>query len=146
MSEPSTTVLEDSGPTVFTRCLAKSIDLCVVLFLNSILSNVVGALLGFIYMLIHDGLFSGQSLGKRVFKLKSVSVHTRLPCGYRESAIRNAPIGIATFFAIIPFWGWILAIIVGIPVVVLEIYLMATRDKGQRLGDVMADTEIVSLK
>lgn len=129
--------------SVVVRCLAKAADFSVVLLLNAFLPVVVGALLGFIYMLVHDGMFSGQSIGKRLFRLKVMHVKNDLPCTIRESAVRNAPLGVATFFAIIPFWGWILAVLVGIPLVAIEIYLMVTRPGGHRLGDVMADTVVV---
>lgn len=57
--------------------------------------------------------------------------------------IRNAPIGVATFFGIIPFWGWIILVLLGIPLLALEVYLMVTLANGGRLGDVMADTHVV---
>lgn len=131
--------------SVLNRCLAKSIDICVVIFLNTVFPHVVGALMGFLYMLVEDGLFAGQSLGKRMLKLKVIHVKDGLPCTYRESAIRNAPVGVATFFAIIPFWGWILAVLVGIPLIIFEIYLMMSREMGLRLGDVMADTLVIDI-
>ena len=112
MNEPDTILIEDNRPSVFSRCMAKSLDISVVLFLNTVFPVVAGAVLGFIYMLIHDGLFAGQSPGKKMLKLKSVNFHTRLPCSYKESAIRNATIGIAAFFSIISFCGWILAVLV----------------------------------
>jgi hypothetical protein len=50
---------------------------------------------------------------------------------------------VATFFALIPVWGWLLVILLGIPLLLIEVYLMLTVPKGQRLGDVMGDTEVV---
>ncbi len=131
---------------VLTRCFAKGIDFSIVLLLNAVLPHVVGALLGFLYMLVHDGLFKGQSPGKRFFHLNVLHTKSRQVCSYRDSAIRNSPLGVATFFAIIPFWGWILLVLVGVPLVTLEIYLMATRADGYRLGDIMADTQVVEDK
>jgi len=131
--------------SALTRCIAKAIDLSVILLLSVILPYHVGALLGFIYTLVHDGLFQGQSLGKRLFHLRTIDLKTNEPCSLRESVIRNSPFGVATFFGIIPFWGWIILIILGIPLVVLELYLMLTLENGGRLGDVMADTRVVEV-
>lgn len=141
-------ILQDQAvPTdkvsTLTRCIAKGIDLCLIFLLSIVLPYPVGVLLGFIYTLIHDGIKDGQSLGKRLFHLKVVHLPERHACTIRESAIRNAPLGVATLFGIIPFWGWIILILLGIPLVALEIYLMLTQANGGRLGDVMADTKVI---
>lgn len=141
-------VLESPTPGIakvstLVRCVAKGLDLCVIFFLSIVLPYPVGVLLGFMYTLIHDGLYKGQSLGKRVFHLRVMHLKTGEPCTLRESVIRNAPLGVATFFSIIPFWGWIILVLLGIPLVALEVYLMLTLANGGRLGDVMADTQVV---
>jgi hypothetical protein len=89
------------------------------------------------------GPFSGQSVGKRLLKLRTRNLVHGGPAGYRDSLLRNAPVGIATFFAIIPVWGWLILGLVGLPLMVMEVYLMATAANGHRLGDVMGDTEVV---
>ena len=128
--------------STLTRCIAKGIDLGVIIMLSLILPPA-GAFLGFLYTLTHDGLYKGQSLGKYIFQLKVIHLKNDEPCTLRESMIRNATLGVATFFGIIPFWGWIILIVLGIPLVALEIYLMVTLENGGRLGDVMADTRVV---
>ena len=70
-------------------------------------------------------------------------VKERVPASIKASILRNAPVGVATFFAIIPVWGWIILGIIGIPLMVMEVYLMATVETGLRLGDVMGDTEVI---
>jgi uncharacterized RDD family membrane protein YckC len=148
------------------------VDIFIVLVLAALPLYPVGPLLGFVYSLIADGLklpgrgtqsVQGQSVGKWIFKLRVVMVVTRrvgepgnggmaeaetvvrerVPASIKASALRNAPVGVATFFAIIPVWGWIILGIVGIPLMIMEIYLMATVETGHRLGDVMGDTEVV---
>lgn len=140
---------EQASPTdkvsTLTRCIAKGIDLCVIFFLSIVLPYPLGVLLGFIYTLIHDGIRDGQSLGKRLFHLKVIHLPEKNACTIRESAIRNAPLGVATLFGIIPFWGWIILILLGIPLVALEVYLMLTQSNGGRLGDVMGDTKVVEV-
>ncbi|MBI3542878.1 MAG: RDD family protein [Deltaproteobacteria bacterium] len=129
--------------STLTRCIAKGVDLCVIILLSVVLPYPVGVLLGFGYTLVHDGVHKGQSLGKWLFQLKVMNLKTNEPCTLRESVIRNAPLGVATFFGIIPFWGWIILVLLGIPLVALEVYLMVTLPNGGRLGDVMGDTHVV---
>lgn len=143
-------VLHEQAPALakvstLTRCIAKGVDLCVIFLFSVVLPYPVGVLLGFIYTIIHDGMFSGQSLGKRLFHLKAVQLKDEQPCGLRESVIRNSPLGVAALFGIIPFWGWIILIILGIPLMALEIYLMLTQPGGARLGDVMGDTKVIEV-
>lgn len=129
------------------RVLAKVIDLVLAFLVASILPNFIGPFLGFIYTLVADGLdfgtLSGQSLGKKVMDLQVRSTRTNRPCTYRESVIRNSPVGFVTFFSVIPFWGWLIAGFVGIPLLAIELYLMLKAESAHRLGDVMADTEVV---
>jgi hypothetical protein len=136
------------------RCLAKALDMIAIVFASLVLPHPVGVFIGLIYILIHDGLPGGQSLGKRVFGLRTVMFDgteggghgQATPCDFAESALRNAPLGAATFFAIIPFWGWFISVLLGVPMIAIEIYLMVTRPQGARLGDVMADTRVVLAK
>ena len=130
--------------SVLVRFIAKTIDIAIIVLLNVLLPYPVGVILGFLYTLIHDGIFHGRSVGKILFHLKTIHLKDNKPCNYRESIIRNSPIAVATFFGIIPFWGWILLILMGIPLMILEVYLMIIRPDGSRLGDVMADTKVVA--
>jgi uncharacterized RDD family membrane protein YckC len=143
------------------------VDIFLVLALSALPLYPVGPLLGFAYSLIADGLplgrVPGRSFGKMLFKLRVVMVvsrnvsepgsggigdtetivRERVPASFRASIFRNAPVGVATFFAIIPIWGWLILGLVGIPLMIMEVYLMATVDNGHRLGDVMGDTEVI---
>lgn len=126
------------------RISAKVIDLVFVILLAAILPYPIGPFLGFTYSLLCDGFrfgpFKSQSIGKRVFGLTVKRKGSKAPVMFKESALRNAPVGVATFFAIIPVWGWIILILVGVPLMALEIYLMMK--SGIRLGDVMGETEV----
>ena len=129
------------------RAFAKFIDFLIVLFLGLIWRGGPGALFGFLYSITADGLpirpskqkNEGQSLGKRLMKIKVIGSHARL----KSSLIRNAPVGVVTFLMIIPFWGWILSLLVGVPLLLIELSLIFRADHRQRLGDVMAETEVV---
>jgi uncharacterized RDD family membrane protein YckC len=135
--------------SVINRVIAKLIDVLILVAMAAILPYPLGPILGFLYSLFGDGIqfggFHGQSLGKRIMRLKVVHLTRRKPCTLRESALRNAPVGVATFFAIIPVWGWLILGLIGIPLMIMEVYLMLSVEKGHRLGDVMGDTEVVEV-
>jgi hypothetical protein len=138
------------------RVGAKFVDLAIVMVFAAAFYPI-GPLLGFVYSLFADALpikgFSGQSLGKKLLKLRAVSLRPYPVMGkdgfpalsYRDSLFRNAPVGVATFFALIPVWGWAILALIGFPLMIVEIYLLVRAPRGQRLGDVMADTEVVEL-
>lgn len=135
---------------LLARVGAKAIDFVVVVLVAVILPYPLGPLLGFLYSLLADGLpwkpLRGQSVGKKLLKLRVWSRSRHAPANLRDSALRNAPVALATFFAIIPVWGWIILVLVGLPLMAMEIYLMATAEAGHRLGDQMGDTEVLDLK
>ena len=135
---------------VANRIIAKGIDLILVILVAAFFPTVLGPILGFAYSLFADGMqfgsFKGQSVGKKIMNFQTVYVETQKPISYKTSLIRNSPIGIATFFSIIPFWGWIILVLVGFPLMAIEIYLMVLVESGHRLGDVMADTEVIQVK
>jgi uncharacterized RDD family membrane protein YckC len=125
-----------------SRLFAKFIDLLIVFMLGRALGTS-GAVLGFIYSIVADGLpiekMKGQSLGKKWVGIRVVD-HEGRPARLRTSVIRNIPVGFVTFLMIVPFWGWILSALVGIPLGLIELSLIARADQHQRLGDVMADS------
>lgn len=132
---------------IANRVVAKCIDLATTMGLAVLLPYPLGPLLGFLYSIFADGLnfgrLKGQSLGKKVMKLQVIHLVREEPASFRDSALRNAPVGVATFFAIIPVWGWLILGLIGVPLMVMEVYLMMTVERGRRLGDVMGDTEVV---
>lgn len=127
------------------RIFAKFIDLLIVLFLAFLWKGGPGSLIGFLYSLIADGLpfrkFTGKSIGKKMMgiEVNRLSASSSL----KASVTRNAPVGFVTFLMIIPFWGWILSLLIGIPLGLIEISLMIRADKRQRLGDVMAESVVI---
>lgn len=133
---------------VTNRVMAKAIDMAIV-FTLALVFYPAGPLLGFFYSVLADGLhyktLRGQSIGKKIMGLRVVSLIRGKPANFRESMLRNSPVGIATFFAIIPFWGWLILALIGIPLMLMEIYLMLSVDTGRRLGDIMGDTEVIDV-
>ncbi len=136
--------------SIMNRVVAKLIDLALVIAVSVLLPYPLGPLLGFLYSLLGDGLnfgpFKGQSIGKKVMGLQVLNPLQHRPANLKDSLFRNMPVGVATFFAIIPIWGWLILGLIGIPLMAMEIYLMMTVEAGHRLGDVMGDTEVVEAR
>lgn len=126
-----------------SRLSAKAIDLFIVLIL-SIFFYPLGILLSVLYMGICDSLQNGQSVGKKLIGFAVISLEDGTPCSARQSAVRNLPIILPLLLAVIPFWGWILSFLIGVPLMLLEVYLIYKLDSGHRLGDVMADTSVMA--
>ena len=145
MSFPPLPANSQPKASVVHRVIAKFIDLFFIFILAGVLPYPAGPLMGFFYSLFGDGM-KGRSLGKHIMRLKVVQVKSRRAATYRDSLLRNSPIGIATFFGIIPIWGWLILALIGLPLMAIEVYLMATVPMGHRLGDVMSDTEVIELK
>ena len=147
---PHTRASAHPKASITNRVIAKVMDLTLVVAVAVILPYPLGPLLGFLYSLVGDamnfGPFCGQSVGKKIMHLQVVNTNRREPARVRDSVYRNAPVGVATFFAIIPIWGWLILGLIGIPLMVMEVYLMMSVDNGHRLGDVMGDTEVIEFK
>lgn len=131
------------------RVFAKFIDLCLVIFLGLVLRGGAGSVIGFLYSMVADSFafknVQGQSLGKKLLRIQvsaGSGPQTRM-ARLRTSVIRNAPVGIVTFLMIIPFWGWILSLMIGIPLFFIELSLMIRANNRQRLGDVMAESVVL---
>lgn len=131
----------------FNRVAAKFLDLFFILAISVVLSDRVsewiGPLFGLLYSLYSDHLFKGQSLGKKIFKIKVVPFLKARPFTLKDSVIRNIPVGVVTLFAMVNFTGWILLVLIGFPLLMIEIYLILKAPNAQRLGDVMADTIVI---
>ena len=135
--------------TLTHRIIAKGIDLFIVFTVGMILPSFIGPLLALAYSLAADGIRygtfpGGQSIGKKFMGLQVIS-HLRKgqTANYRDSVVRNIPMGVITFFLLIPVWGWLMFILVGLPLIAIEIYLIINNENAQRLGDIMADTEVI---
>jgi uncharacterized RDD family membrane protein YckC len=91
---------------------------------NSILFIFIGA----VYLLLRDAVIPGQSVGKFLFGLRVINLGNGRPCGRIQSAQRN-------FILVVP----------GLNVVAIALEAVAVpRDpQGQRLGDKLANTQVV---
>jgi uncharacterized RDD family membrane protein YckC len=127
----------------FSRLIAKVIDLFIV-FILSVFFYPLGIIMAMGYLGVSDAMSTGQSVGKKFMGFRVVSLEDGSPCNLKQSLIRNLPLLVPLFLAIIPIWGWIFSFLTGIPLIFLEVYLIYKLDSGHRLGDVMADTTVMA--
>ena len=125
------------------RLMAKGLDLFCALIISTLLYPF-GLYLSILYIAFADALKNGQSIGKKILGFSVTHLETGKSCSFKMSAIRNLPIIVPLIFSIIPLWGWAFSLILGVPLILLEIYLLSKLDSGLRLGDVMADTVVKS--
>jgi len=131
--------------TSFHRCIAKAIDLIVVMAVFFIARSVwspLGPLLGGIYAAIQDSMAGGQSIGKKIIGLKTLDDNTGIGCSALSSTMRNLPLVISVLSVNIPV-VWVFILFLCIPIFILEIYLVREVQTGVRLGDIMANTLVV---
>ena len=89
-----------------SRAVAGFVDLLLIIGLAR-LPDVLGFLSAIGYILIRDGLFHGQSVGKKVIGISVTKEHDGL-ASYRESILRNVPLAAAYLLFLIPYAGWVL--------------------------------------
>ncbi len=123
---------------VLHRFIAKLIDLFIVVAAYEIASPI-GFLSGLAYILIADGFSGGRSIGKRLVGLQTMRVDDRDAAGFRESIIRNLPLGIAQIAFAVPYVGWLVAR----AVLAFEGFLIIGNEQGRRLGDEVARTHVL---
>ena len=59
--------------------------------------------------------------------------------------LRNAVFGLVALFYVVPL-GWILLLLVGLPIIAFESWMVWTDRLGIRIGDIFADTQVVDGK
>lgn len=128
---------ETEKASLLLRVIAKIIDLLAVAVASKLVPQV-GYIGGVVYLLISDGLFDGRSLGKKIIRLKVISL-TADSASFRDSILRNITIVLALLLYKIPLVGWILGLII----LVLEFLLMLGNKEGRRLGDILANTKVI---
>jgi uncharacterized RDD family membrane protein YckC len=90
-----------------TRAVAGFIDLLLVIGMSR-LPDVMGFLAVTGYILVRDGLFHAQSVGKKVVGLHVAFTDDPGKAGsFRESIIRNVPLAVAYLLFLVPYAGWL---------------------------------------
>lgn len=126
------------------RALARLADFALA-FVIAQAAPQIGPIVAAFYLLVADGLMSGQSIGKRIFGVRAVVVPRRVPAGYHESLLRNAPFALVAVFYAVPFL-WPVLFVAGIPIVGFEAWMIFTDRLGVRIGDIFADTQVIDAK
>lgn len=128
--------------SLWLRACARVVD-CAVAWVAFRGGGVAGPLLALSYVLLADGFANGQSIGKRLFGVKVVSLATGRAALSRDSAVRNAPLGLLVVLYLMPELGeealWLSAPLVG----VVEGLAAFRSARGCRLGDRWAATQVV---
>ena len=110
------------------RIAAWTIDLLIVLGLL-LLRPGIRWLVSAAYILLRDGLFEGQSVGKRILGLKVVAHRDQVRCTFLDSAVRNAL--------------WVLPV-VNIVMGLTGLQALLQDPRGRHWGDRLADTQVVA--
>jgi len=134
---------ERSKASVLKRILARLVD-GLVAWAFALVLPPVGILVGLVYLAVADGVQKGQSLGKMVFGLEVVQ-EDGSPCDLKASIYRNIPFVLVLLFIAIPLLGWILLVLAGIPILLIELWLIVADHNGSRLGDRIAGTVVIQL-
>jgi uncharacterized RDD family membrane protein YckC len=120
------------------RAAAKILDLILIAAVAEVIPRA-GFLAGLAYLLLGDGLFDGRSLGKKLIRLKVISIEAHQPCTFRESLLRNSTLGLGYLLGLIPWIGWIV-----LPVIAaVEFILILGNKESRRLGDEIAGTTVI---
>ena len=123
---------------VIHRFIAKFIDFLIVAAFARLVPPV-GFFAGMTYILIADGLFEGQSIGKRLIGLRTLRFENGAAVSFRESILRNIPFSVAYLCLVIPYIGWLL----GGGIVLIEALLVIGNLQGHRAGDEIAKTQVI---
>jgi uncharacterized RDD family membrane protein YckC len=128
------------------RFFAKGLDLIILSFIAlffKLIWSPLGAVAAISYALMHDAMGGGRSIGKRLLGLRVVNKKDASDITIEKSILRNLSFGLFTLFAMIPFMGWILMLILGLPLLIFEAYLVYHIETNDRLGDVLAQTKVI---
>ena len=101
-------VPEDGVPeSPYPRCslllrgMARLADVGVAWVL-ALAAGRAGLVVALLYLLLADGIFHGQSVGKRIFGVKVVFLPTRTDARFRDSTLRNAPLALIVLLRMMP--------------------------------------------
>lgn len=111
-----------------------------------LLPNLVGIFAAALYILISDGFFRGQSVGKKLVGLRVVLTDSGVEgkrCSFRRSVVRNLPYGFIVVFGSIPLFGLFIVLPLGVLFLMIEAYFVYADDRGIRIFDIYAGTQVI---
>ncbi len=120
------------------RFIARFIDLLVVAAIAEVPLRIrfVAAVT---YLLLSDGFSGGRSVGKRLIGLRTVVPGSGTVCTFKESILRNFPLALAVGLF---FLHWLTGIL-SVAIFLFEGFLIVGNDRGLRLGDEIARTQVI---
>jgi uncharacterized RDD family membrane protein YckC len=146
-------VPEDGIPeSPYPRCsfvlrgMARVADVGIA-YVLALAAGRAGLVVALLYLLLADGVFHGQSVGKRIFGVKAVFLPMRTDARFRDSTLRNAPMALIVLLRMMPEPLGLRAGLAGLLVISAVEAWKAVRDPlGRRFGDVWAQTQVVDAK
>lgn len=102
----------------------------VLLIVLMVVFVLLGLAWSFFYYLLRDGFGAGQSWGKKICGLMVVNLDNNMPCDKGKSFVRNIVI-------------WALSALAGLSIV--ELIVLLVHDRGYRLGDMLARTQVIDV-
>lgn len=132
--------------TLWMRVGARMVDLALAYGIYLFAGARFGHVLAILYILLADGMFEGQSVGKKIFGIKVVHLPTRTAGRKRDSTLRNAPLALPILLGMMPEVG-LVAFVAGAAVIGgVESWRVIRDPLGLRFGDVWAETQVVDGK
>ncbi len=108
-------------------------------FVGNVVFPYLGIILATLLCSFQDSFGVGQSIGKKIIGLRVIDDVSGASCSLENSFFRNLPFALILFFSGFPvLWG--LSLILVVPTILLEIYLVYSLDTGVRVGDIMGNT------
>ncbi|MBI4684562.1 MAG: RDD family protein [Nitrospirae bacterium] len=132
---------ETKSAGLLLRVVAKTIDFILVAAAAEIIPKA-GFFAGLTYLFISDGLFDGNSLGKKLTGLKVISTVSNNPCSIKESILRNFTLCTGMLLSKIPLIGWVLMVLI----MAFESIILLGSKERLRLGDELAKTAVIEKK
>ncbi len=133
------------------RFVAALID-SLVAWIPARVIPMIGGLIGAAYMLTKDALvfeltkdaqWKNRSIGKKLMGLQVVSVEGR-DVDMALSVRRNVIFAIGPVLSVVPVLGWVVGGVVGGVLGLIECLLVLADPSGRRLGDKLADTQVIA--
>lgn len=109
------------------RLLAWLIDVLLIVGLWTLIGPLSG-LVGVGYLLLRDGLFEGQSVGKRIMGLRVVAHDAQLKCTFLDSIVRNVL--------------WVIPL-VQVAMGLTGLHYLMHDAEGRHWGDRLANTRVI---
>lgn len=135
---------------IFRRFIAFLIDGIIASIL--IYVPILGGIVSTVYTLTKDVIvyeitknpdFKNRSIGKKIMGLEVASLDGK-DLNWEISIKRNLTLAIGSVCSIVPIIGWIVGAVLGFIISIIEIVLIFSDNKGRRLGDKLANTQVVS--